>query len=886
MPEEPPVTVSGPPEGALASASDAEKNARLDTSGRNENPPLKLRSCVVCRSRKVRCDKRAPCSNCRRANIPCVRPSTDRPPRWPRHLDRLNSAVSNLQASQEPEPVGEEVMERLHNLESLVQELRIQLEQAKSVVNSAAEGSSGVGSPEGSAHDRQSNPSSVSTANVQNKFGRLVLQDSNRSRYVSSGFWSRVNDELDGIRADTRGLPVGGPDTSDDEASPDMTPSTQELDRTPAERHGFLFGHNLSPFSPNLTELHPLPSQIPFLLDVFSENVNIIFRIVHLPTVKNMVRDWRAREMKGLTPANEALMFAIYYAAVTSMEEEDILLNFGATKAELNLKYRQGLEHALSRADFLNVPDFVLVQAFAIFLTLARRHDSPRFVWMMTGLLIRMGQALGLHRDGTHFDYLSPFEIEMRRRVWWTLCVLDVRSSEDQGTDYTITKASFDTKIPLNLNDTDLDPKSKETPQARDAVTDMSVARVTFGMCEVTRQMMAHGFKDEAPSLEEQDRLLQQIYQGLERDFLQYSTESGNIKYWVIVIVARLLLAKMTLLIYLPLLFSSPNEDFSEDLRTKLLVSSIEVAEYNHALNNERACRHWRWVFQTYTHWYSIVYMMLEISRRPWSPLSERAWVALHSPWLIPNQSHMERNLRIWIPLRKLMTKARKHRDIEFERLRNDSQAVQQFEQDYCVAPIPSSTGPFPPGSNSADLFLDQWRQLLTHPDKPNHDALAPRLNIVNPSNSLLHIASTTQSNVHPDPKTSQNFYPAFTTEPRYLAAGEQQFGYEVSNIASTNFDSVMPPNSGIRLGTENPATSPYSHLSIAPAARFDGHLAIPAVVPWQWSEEGILSDFTSTSGDQADSNMGMDEEVNWYNWAASAKDIECDGGTYSSGPH
>lgn len=196
MPEEPPVTLSGPLGGALASASDAEKNARFDTSGRNGNAPLKLRSCVVCRSRKVRCDKRAPCSNCRRANIACVRPPTDRPPRWARHLDRLDSAVSSLQASQEPEPVAEDVMERLHNLESLVQELRIQLEQAKSVVNSAAEGSSGVGSPEGSAHDRQSNPSSINTTNVQTKFGRLVLQDSNRSRYVSSGFWSRVNDEV------------------------------------------------------------------------------------------------------------------------------------------------------------------------------------------------------------------------------------------------------------------------------------------------------------------------------------------------------------------------------------------------------------------------------------------------------------------------------------------------------------------------------------------------------------------------------------------------------------------------------------------------------------------------------------------------------------------
>lgn len=103
-----------------------------------------------------------------------------------------------------------------------------------------------------------------------------------------------------------------------------MTPSTHELERAPAERHGFLFGHNLSPFPPTITDIHPLPSQIPFLLDVFSENVNIIFQVVHLPTIKNMVRDWRGREMKGLTPTNEALMFSIYYAAITSMEEEDV----------------------------------------------------------------------------------------------------------------------------------------------------------------------------------------------------------------------------------------------------------------------------------------------------------------------------------------------------------------------------------------------------------------------------------------------------------------------------------------------------------------------------------------------------------------------------------
>ena len=37
-----------------------------------------------------------------------------------------------------------------------------------------------------------------------------------------------------------------------------------------------------------------------------------------------MMRDLRGSDQSALTPANEALMFAIYYAAVTSMEEEDV----------------------------------------------------------------------------------------------------------------------------------------------------------------------------------------------------------------------------------------------------------------------------------------------------------------------------------------------------------------------------------------------------------------------------------------------------------------------------------------------------------------------------------------------------------------------------------
>ena len=123
---------------------------------------------------------------------------------------------------------------------------------------------------------------------------------------------------------DTEELAGGEYDSSEDEDSPGKTPSTVELDRTPSERHAFLFRHNLNSPAPDLREFHPLPSQIPYLLNVYSANINVMARVVHMPTVEKMMRDLPGGDTSALSLANEALMFAIYYAAITSMEEADV----------------------------------------------------------------------------------------------------------------------------------------------------------------------------------------------------------------------------------------------------------------------------------------------------------------------------------------------------------------------------------------------------------------------------------------------------------------------------------------------------------------------------------------------------------------------------------
>lgn len=172
-----------------------------------DNTASKSRSCIVCRNRKVRCDKQSPCSNCRRANIACVFPSADRPPRWVRRLDRLTKDSAQISGPTQPSNRSSvnEAMDRLHNLEQLIKEVRGQLENAKAPTG-PSDGTSykaSISEPHGFDHystqDDASSPREVGSEG-RSPFGRLVVQDgASDSHYVGNGFWSRIVDEVSSL---------------------------------------------------------------------------------------------------------------------------------------------------------------------------------------------------------------------------------------------------------------------------------------------------------------------------------------------------------------------------------------------------------------------------------------------------------------------------------------------------------------------------------------------------------------------------------------------------------------------------------------------------------------------------------------------------------------
>ncbi|KAL2192627.1 fungal-specific transcription factor domain-containing protein [Corynascus similis CBS 632.67] len=920
-----------PPPGASVYSPTAAPSAAL-------NP----RSCVTCRRRKVRCDKHMPCSNCRRAQIPCIFPAPGRAPRRPRPKD---PNAPTKQPSSEREL---ELMKRLRKLEGIVEELsgQIEVESVRhpySATNSpeaataypkddhtigsrfgplvANSGSSSHGSPSGAAaklptrqDSSMSDTDSLSkvSPDVHKQFGRLVLNERGVARYVSSSLWSSINDELDELRKASQDLSDDESVVSDDDA----TPESADHDKTLMDHQSFIFGYRSADV--DLRSLHPLPSQIPFIWQVYQENVDPILKIVHVPTMSKVIKEFR-QNLDSLNPSTEALMFSIYYAAITSLEDEEVKMNFGTDRSVLIQKYRFAVEQALAKAEFLTKPDFTVVQALMLFLVLVRRHDDTRFTWTLTGLLIRLSQALGLHRDGAHFPNLTPFQIEMRRRLFWAVCVLDLRSAEDQGTDLSIVSGTFDTQLPLNINDSDISQDSTQLPEPREGTTDMTFSLIRYEICSLSRRLhtVSSGMTPACPSdagksLAEREALLNEVSNRVQKQLLR---DDSNAMFWVASIVTRVVVAKMTLVIYQPLLLpGSGDEVLSEEVRTRLLNAALDVFEYSHALNTDPRGRQWRWLFQTWIHWHALAYTLLEVSHRPWGPKAERLWAALNLNFHSTDPAEMEKlasHHAVWMPLRKLYLKVKKHREVEIARLQADPQAAQELALKDQPGTPPTTFGAIS-GSVKGAIALDRWRNLVKLPAQPQGQSLPqqvppagpPERSQTMPPSSMGVPPSVTEDYAKPevmeyldgamaDPAFIPiDFAPLWNTaQPDDIVRAAFHPSYQTGNIPQDNgslgFDTNPPIINMQQMGRSSTSMSLPSHLSQPQQQQASqGMVQTPLnnednLPPWLWPTTGSPDILNMPNMGNDDMDMNMDDGFDWQTWQENLGryEVEANGG-------
>ena len=102
------------------------------------------------------------------------------------------------------------------------------------------------------------------------------------------------------------------------------------------------------------------------LWTTYVKNVDPVLKVLHIPTVQSVVINTIVSP-QTVEPSNLALVFAIFFAAVTSLSRTDLATITSSSYQTLLSRYATGLNLALLKGDCLNNPKVSELQALATY---------------------------------------------------------------------------------------------------------------------------------------------------------------------------------------------------------------------------------------------------------------------------------------------------------------------------------------------------------------------------------------------------------------------------------------------------------------------------------------------------------------------------------------
>ena len=112
----------------------------------------------------------------------------------------------------------------------------------------------------------------------------------------------------------------------------------------------------------NLYHFHP-PIEIRRLLwNYYVSDVDVLLKIIYKPTVEALILS-PSEDPKDMDISAQALLFAIYFATLTTMSTAECLRIHKAEKGELLPRYRHALEQSLARVGWMTRQEIPVLQA-------------------------------------------------------------------------------------------------------------------------------------------------------------------------------------------------------------------------------------------------------------------------------------------------------------------------------------------------------------------------------------------------------------------------------------------------------------------------------------------------------------------------------------------
>ncbi|KAK2049308.1 hypothetical protein LZ31DRAFT_562767 [Colletotrichum somersetense] len=160
--------------------------------------------------------------------------------------------------------------------------------------------------------------------------------------------------------------------------------------------------------------------------------------------------------------------------------------------------------------NFLEVGNLTLVQALTLISNYQQKRDKPNSGYNYLGLAVRMAMSLGLHKEFQGWN-ISPLNVKIRRRVWWSLCVFDVGASITFSRPSIWPYGGVEVSLPLNFDDKSLTAISKSYPPETQDITPYTAVRTQANFHIATTPIYTRVISKPLPTSSEMLKLDQEL---------------------------------------------------------------------------------------------------------------------------------------------------------------------------------------------------------------------------------------------------------------------------------------------------------------------------------------------------------------------------------------
>ena len=254
----------------------------------------------------------------------------------------------------------------------------------------------------------------------------------------------------------------------------------------------------------------------------------------------------------------------------------------------------------------------------------------------MLGIATRIAQRLKLHSESASAE-CTPFEAEMRRRLWWSIILFDSRISEIADCRPVTLNPTWDCKIPLNVNDSELRPEMKRPPAIQGKSTEalFTVVRSELGeflrhtefyldfSCPALKPLVPHLPNSPAPEAGELFKLEEMI----EAQYLKFC-DPGNPIHFMTAWTTRAYLAKCHLLEQ-QLRYSSSSVRRTEAQQNVATSYALRMLECDTKVMASALTKRFLWMNQSYFPFPAYIQIVQDLKMRPIMEQARYAWEAM-----------------------------------------------------------------------------------------------------------------------------------------------------------------------------------------------------------------------------------------------------------------